>query len=44
MIKKKTFVINSVLKTNPWTYKNKDLKGGKIIGSIYKKLFLLSKL
>ena len=27
------FIIDSVLKTNP--YKNKDLKGGKIIGSFY---------
>ena len=25
------FIIDSVLKTNPWTYKNKDLKGEKII-------------
>ena len=27
------FVINSVLKTNTWTYRIKDLKGEKIIGS-----------
>ena len=26
------FIINSVLKTNPWTYKIKDLNGEKIIG------------
>ena len=31
------FVINSVLKTNPWTYKIKDLNGNKIIGRFYKK-------
>ena len=29
------FVIDSVIKTNPWTYKNKDLNGVKIIGSFY---------
>ena len=31
------FIIDSVLKTNPWTYKIKDLNGGKIIGSFYEK-------
>ena len=31
------FVINSVLKSNPWTHKIKDLNGKKIIGSFYKK-------
>ena len=41
------FVIDSVLKTNPWTYKIKDLNGGtykikdlkgdEIIGSLYEK-------
>ena len=38
------FIIDSVLKTNPWTYKNKDLKGEKIIGKFYEKELLLSKL
>ena len=36
------FVIDSVLKTNPWTYKVKDLKGEKIIGSFFEKELLLS--
>ena len=31
------FVTDSVLKTNPWTYKIKDLNGEKIIGSFYEK-------
>ena len=31
------FVIDSVLKTNPWTYKLRDLNGEKIIGSLYEK-------
>ena len=35
-------VIDSVLKTNPWTYKFKDLNGEKIIGSFYEKEFLSS--
>ena len=30
-------MINSVLKTNLWTYKIKDLNGEKIIGSFYEK-------
>ena len=34
----------SVLKTNPWTYKIKDQKEEKIIGSFYEKELLLSKL
>ena len=38
------FIIDSVLKTNPWTYKIKDLNGEKIIGSFYEKELLLSKL
>ena len=38
------FIINSVRKTNPGTYKIKDLNGEKIIGSLYEKEFLLSKL
>ena len=36
------FIIDSVLKTNPWTYKIKDLNGGQIIGSFYEKKLLLS--
>ena len=31
------FIIDSVLKTYPWTYKIKDLKGEKIIGSFDEK-------
>ena len=38
------FIIDSLLKTNPWTYKTKDLNGKKIIGSFYEKKLLLSKL
>ena len=34
---KAKFMINSVLKTNPWTYTIKDLNGWKIIGSFHKK-------
>ena len=34
------FIINSVLKANPWTYKIKDLNGEKIIGSFYEKELL----
>ena len=30
------FIIDSVLKTNPWTYKIKDLKGERIIGIFMK--------
>ena len=37
-------IINSVLETNPWTYKIKDLTGGRIIGRFYEKEFLLTKL
>ena len=29
--------INSVLETNPWTYKIKDLNGEKKVGSFYEK-------
>ena len=35
------FIINSVLKTNPWTYKIKDLNGRKIIRSFYEKRIIL---
>ena len=38
------FIINSVLKTNPWNHKSKDINGEKIIGSFYEKDLLLSKL
>ena len=31
------FIIHSVLKTNLWTFKIKDLNGEKIIGSFYEK-------
>ena len=31
------FIIDSALKTNPWTYKLKDLNGEKMIGSFYEK-------
>ena len=41
---RKTFVIDSALKTNPWTYKTKYLNGETIIGSFYEKELLLSKL
>ena len=35
-------MIGSVLKTNPWTYKIKDLNGETLPGSFYKKQLLLS--
>ena len=41
-LSREIFIIDSVSKTNPWTYKLKDLNGGKIIGSFYKKELLLS--
>ena len=34
---KEIFVIESVLKTNLWTYKTKDLNREKVIGSFYEK-------
>ena len=37
------FIIDSVLKTNPWVYTIKNLNGKKIIGSFYEKELLLSK-
>ena len=40
---KETFLIDSVLKTNPWTYKSNDLNEEKIIGSFYETELLLSK-
>ena len=36
------FIIDSVLKTNAWTYKIKDLNGEKTIGSFYGKELLRS--
>ena len=39
---RKTFIINSALKTNRWTYKLKDLNGDTIIGSFYEEELLLS--
>ena len=38
------FIIDSILKTNPWTYKIKDLNREKIIRIFYKKELLFSKL
>ena len=38
------FIIYSALKTYSWTFKLKRLNGGKIIGSLYEKELLLSKL
>ena len=40
---RKIFINDSVLKTNPWTFKLKDLTGEKLIGSFYEKELLLSK-
>ena len=37
-------VIDSVLKTNSWTYKTKYLNGETIIGSFYEKDLLLKKI
>ena len=36
------YVIDSVLKTNPWTYTIKGLNGEKIIGSFYERELLFS--
>ena len=43
-IVKKTFVIDSVLKTNPWTHKIKDLNEETILGSYYEEELLSSEL
>ena len=40
---RKLFIIDSVLKTNPWTYEIKNINGGKIILSFYEKELLLRK-
>ena len=34
---REVFIIVSVLETNPWTYKIKELNGKKIIGGFYEK-------
>ena len=34
---REVFIINSVLKTNPWIYKVKDLNREKHLGSLYEK-------
>ena len=36
------FVIDSVFKSSPWTYKIKDISGEKIIGSFFEKELLLN--
>ena len=36
------FIIDLILKTNPWVYKIKDLNREKVIGSFYEKELLLS--
>ena len=41
---KEIFSFDSVLKTNPWTYKIKGLNKCKIIRSFYAQELLLSKL
>ena len=41
---RETYIIDSVLKTNPWTYKNKDLFREKIIRNFYNEELLLSML
>ena len=41
---KEVFVIDSVLKTNPWTHEIKDLNRQKVIGSFHEKELFLSKL
>ena len=38
------FIIDSVLKTYPWTYKIKDLNREKIMGSFHEKQLFLCKL
>ena len=38
------FILDSLLKTNSWTYKIKGLNGEKVIGSFYQKELLLSEL
>ena len=40
---KEIFVIDSVLKTNPWQYKTKDINAETIIGVFYEMELLLSK-
>ena len=44
MVALKIFIIDFVLKINPWTYKTKDLNWEKIIRSFYENALLRSKL
>ena len=41
-LSREMFIMDSVLKTKPWSCKIKDLKREKIIGGFYKKYLLLS--
>ena len=41
---RKIFIIGPMMKTNPWTYKIKDLNGAKIIKSFYENKLLLRNL
>ena len=41
---REVFIVDSVLKTNTWSYKIKDINGEKIIGSFYEKELLQGKL
>ena len=41
---RKLFIIDSVLKTNRWTYEFKNINGGKMIQSFCEKELLLRKL
>ena len=43
-LSREIFVIDFVLKTNPWTYKIQDLNGETIIESFYEKELLQSRL
>ena len=43
-LSREIFIIDSMLKTNPFTYKINDLNREKIIESFYEKQLLLSKL
>ena len=36
------FIIDSGLKTIPWTYKHEDLNGEEVIGSFYEKELLIT--
>ena len=41
---RKIFIIGPMMKTNPWTYRIKDLNGAKIIKSFYENKLLLRNL